>query len=65
MNASITAAVAEQRTAEYISDAASRRLVQTARDARPHRASSRHATAQRLRRRPLTAFHRWLAAGQL
>ncbi|HEV7193776.1 MAG TPA: hypothetical protein VGN35_11300 [Jatrophihabitantaceae bacterium] len=65
MNASIAAAVANQRHAEMVADAESRRTVLLAREGRPHRASSRHVHTLRFRRRPFAAVYSWFAAGQL
>lgn len=65
MNTTIAAAVANQRHAEFVAEAESRRLVSLAREGRAHRASSRHVHTLRFRRRPFTAVYSWFAAGQL
>jgi hypothetical protein len=65
MNPTITAALANQRHAQYLADAAEFRRSHAARLPRPNRRNSVPTSRERTIRRPLNAFHTWLAAGQL
>ena len=65
MNPTITAALANQRHAQFVADAAEFRRSHAARLARPSRRNAVPASRERTVRRPLNAFTQWIAAGQL
>ena len=65
MNPTITAALANQRHAQFVADAVEFRRSHAARLPRPGRRVAARTHRERTVRRPLNAFHTWLAAGQL
>jgi hypothetical protein len=65
MNPTITAEIANQRHAQFIADAVDYRRSRAARMPRPARRNGVRRGHERTTRRPLNAFHAWLAAGQL
>lgn len=66
MNATISAAIANQRHAELVAQAEARRAVASARIARNTRpATDGQGSSLPLRRRPMAAVFSWIAAGQL
>ena len=65
MNPTITAALANQRHAQFVADAVEFRRSHAARLPRPHRRNGVRSERRQTIRRPVNAFNSWLAAGQL
>lgn len=65
MNPTITAALANQRHAQFVADAVEYRRSHAARLPRPNRRNGVRAERQRTFRHPFNGFNAWLAAGQL